>query len=174
MRTAPHDSLREFSGVKVADVEGKSELSIIVEVRPDDVTFQVKVDGMKLIAESCVTCPLGLVAILGFPAPAKDFTCDCGDGRCALSRLPHAFRFERRGDEMIWSRSQAAGSRSSLTFDYRQVSQAIHSAMVVLKAVVDAHPSGVSKCGQMMPGNLTYAELLGCVAQTRSSLARVA
>ena len=46
--------------------------------------------------------------------------------------------------------------------------------MVVLKAVVDAHPSGVSKCGQMMPGNLTYAELLGCVAQTRSSLARVA
>ena len=173
MRTATDEFMQESPSIKPAEVGPKSELKIIVEVRPDDVAFQVRIDGMKLIAEACVTCPLGLVAILGRPSAAKDFTCDCGEGRCAVNLMPHAFHVERRGREMIWLRTRASGPSSSLTFDYGQVSQAVHSAMVVLKAVVDAHPGGVSKCEHMMPGSFTYEELLSCVAQSRLSLGKV-
>ena len=156
--------------VQVCKNGATSQLKIMVEVGSEDVAFQVRIDGMKLIAEACITCPLGLVAILGHPAAEKDFTCDCAEGRCAVSRLPRTFHVERRGREMIWLRTRATGSSSALTFDYRQVCQAVHSAMVMLKAVVDANPGGVRNCEHMMPGSFTYDELLTCVAQSRLSL----
>lgn len=76
--------------VKSVGVGKQSELRLKVEVRPDDIALVVKVDGMKLTAETCVTCPLGLVSILGGPEKRKNFACDCGDGRCSSGRIPAA------------------------------------------------------------------------------------
>ena len=45
--------------VKGAGVGNPSELKLKVEVRRDEIALVVKVDGMKLTAETCVTCPLG-------------------------------------------------------------------------------------------------------------------
>ena len=42
--------------VKGAGVGNPSELKLKVEVRRDEIALVVKVDGMKLTAETCVTC----------------------------------------------------------------------------------------------------------------------
>jgi hypothetical protein len=170
MRTATDEFMQESLSTKACEAGATSQLKVMVEVGSDDVAFQVRIDGMKLIGEACITCPLGLVSILGHPAAEKDFTCDCVKGRCAVSGQSRTFHVERRGRAMIWSRTRATGSSSALTFDYRQVCQAVHSAMVMLKAVVDANPAGVRNCEHMMPGCFTYDELLTCVAQSRLSL----
>ena len=149
-----------------------SELKLMVEVRRDDIALVVKVDGMKLTAETCVTCPLGLVSILGCPEKRKNFTCDCGDGRCSSGRIPHSFNVERRGDELIWSRTNYPARSSSVSFDYHQACVAVCEALLELKTAVDAHPSGIDSCAGMMPGKFTYDELLSCIEQSRLLVAK--
>jgi hypothetical protein len=158
--------------VKRAGVGQQSELKLKVEVRRDDIALVVKVDGMKLTAETCVTCPLGLVSILGGPEKRKNFTCDCGDGRCSSGRIPHSFNVERRGDELIWSRTNYPARSSSVSFDYHQACVAVCEALLELKTAVDAHPSGIDSCAGMMPGKFTYDELLSCIEQSKLMVAK--
>ena len=158
--------------VKGAGVGRPSELKLKVEVRRDDIALVVKVDGMKLTAESCVTCPLGLVSILGGPEKRKNFTCDCGDGRCSSGRIPHSFNVERRGDELIWSRTNYPAGSSSVSFDHHQACVAVCRALLELKAAVDAHPNGIDSCAGMMPGKFTYDELLSCIEQSKLMVAK--
>jgi hypothetical protein len=145
----------------------QSELKLKVIVRHNDIALVVKVDGLKLIAETCVTCPLGLVSILGGPEKRKIFTCDCGDGRCSSGRIPHAFNVERRGDELIWSRTNYPAGSSSVSFDHHQACVAVCEALLELKAAIDAHPDGIASCAGIMPGKFTYEELLSCIEQSK-------
>ena len=158
--------------VKGVRVGKPSELKLKVEVRRDDIALVVKVDGMKLTAETCVTCPMGLVSILGGPARLENFTCDCGDGRCSSGRIPHSFNVERRDDELIWSRTNYPARTSSVSFDYHQACVAVCVALLELKASVDAHPKGIDSCARMMPGKFTYEELLSCIEQSKQLVAK--
>jgi len=143
------------------------ELKLKVEIRRDDIALVVKVDGLRLTAETCVTCPLGLVSILGGPDKRKSFTCDCGEVGCSSARAPHSFNVERRSDELIWSRTNYPERGSSVTFDYHQACVAVCDALVQLKTAVEAHPNGIASCGNMMPGKFTYEELLSCIEQSK-------
>ena len=158
--------------VKSAGVGNPSELKLKVEVRHDEIALVVKVDGMKLTAETCVTCPLGLVSILDGPEKRKNFTCDCGDGRCSSGRIPHSFNVERRGDELIWSRTNYPAGSSSVWFDHHQACVAVCEALLELKTAVDAHPKGIDSCASMMPGKFTYDELLSCIEQSKLMVAK--
>jgi hypothetical protein len=158
--------------VKGDGVCKQSELKLKVEVRRDDIALVVNVDGMKLMAETCVTCPLGLVSILGGPEKRKNFTCDCGEGLCSSRRTPHSFNVERRGDELIWSRTNYPAQSSSVTFDHHQSCVAVYQALLELKAAVDAHPNGIDSCAGMMPGKFTYDELLNCIEQSKLLVAK--
>lgn len=150
----------------------RSELKLKVELRRDELALVVKVDGMKLTAETCVTCPLGLVWILGGPEKRKNFTCDCGDGRCSSGRIPHSFNVERRGDELIWSRTNYPAGSSSVSFDHHQACVAVCEALLELKTAVDAHPNGIDSCAGMMPGKFTYDELLSCIERSKLMVAK--
>ena len=152
----------------------KSDLQLKVIVRRDEVAMVVNVDGMKLTAETCVTCPLGLVTILGGPEKRRIFTCDCDGGRCSSARIPHAFNVERRGDDLIWSRTNYPAGSSSVAFDHHQACVAVCDALLELKAAVDAHPGGIASCAGMMPGKFTYEELLSCIEQSKRLAGRVA
>lgn len=145
----------------------KSDLQLKVIVRRDEVAMVVNVDGMKLTAETCVTCPLGLVSVLGGPEKRRIFTCDCDGGRCSSARIPHAFNVERRGDDLIWSRTNYPAGSSSVAFDHHQACVAVCDALLELKAAVDAHPGGIASCAGMMPGKFTYVELLSCIEQSQ-------
>jgi hypothetical protein len=145
-----------------------SELRLKVIVRHNDIALVVKVDGLKLVAESCVTCPLGLVSILGGSAKRKVFTCDCGGERCSGGRIAHTFNVERRGDELIWSRTNYPAGISSVTFDHHQACVAVCEALLELKTAVDAHPDGIASCAGIMPGKFTYEELLSCIEQSKT------
>jgi len=149
-----------------------SELKLKVEVRHDEIALVVNVDGLKLAAETCVTCPLGLVSILGGPEKRKNFTCDCGDGRCSSGRIPHSFNVERRGDELIWSRTNYPARSSSVSFDHHQACVAVCEALLELKTAVDAHAGGIDSCARMMPGKFTYDELLSCIEQSKLMVAK--
>jgi len=150
----------------------QSELKLKVEVHRDEIALLVKVDGLKLTAETCVSCPLGLVSILGGPERRKYFTCDCGESRCSSARIPHAFNVERRGDELIWSRTNYPAPSSSVTFDHHQACVAVCEALLELKTAVDAHPNGIASCASMMPGKFTYEELLSCIEQSKLLVAK--
>jgi hypothetical protein len=152
----------------------KSDLKLKVVVQRDEVALVVNVDGMKLTAETCVTCPLGLVSVLGGPERRRIFTCDCDDGRCAGARIPHAFNVERRGDDLIWSRTNYPAGSSSVAFDHHQACVAVCEALQELKSAVDAHPGGIASCAGMMPGKFTYEELLSCIEQSKRLAGRVA
>jgi hypothetical protein len=152
----------------------RSELTLKVVVRPDDVALVVKVDGMRVAAETCVTCPLGLVSVLGGPEKRRLFTCDCDGGRCASARLPHFFNVERSGDALIWSRTNYPAGRSSVAFDHHQACVAVCEALLELKSVVDAHPGGIASCAGMMPRKFTYEELLSCIEQSKRLAGRAA
>jgi hypothetical protein len=115
---------------------------------------------------------LGLVSILGGPAQRRIFTCDCGEARCSSGRIPHAFNVERRGDELIWSRTNYPAGSSSVSFDHHQACVAACQALLELKAAVDAHPDGIASCAAMMPGKFTYDELLGCIEQSKLLVAQ--
>lgn len=145
----------------------KSDLQLKVIVRRDEVAMVVNVDGMRLIAETCVTCPLGLVSVLGGPEKRRIFTCDCDGARCSSARIPHAFNVERRGDDLIWSRTNYPAGSSSVAFDHHQACVAVCDALLELKAAVDAHPGGIASCAGMMPGKFTYEELLSCIEQSK-------
>jgi hypothetical protein len=149
-----------------------SELKLKVEVRHDEIALVVNVDGLKLAAETCVTCPLGLVSILGGPEKRKNFTCDCAEARCSSGRIPHTFNVERRGDELICSRTNYPARSSSVSFDHHQACVAVCEALLELKAVVDAHPDGIASCAGMMPGKFTYDELLSCIEQSKLLVAK--
>jgi hypothetical protein len=173
MSSAPDDGeAYKLLVVKGVGVGNPSELKLKVEVRHDEIALVVKVDGMKLTAETCVTCPLGLVSILGGPEKRKDFTCDCGDGRCSSGRIPHSFNVERRGDELIWSRTNYPAGSSSVSFDHHQACVAVCEALLELKTAVDAHPKGIDSCASMMPGKFTYDELLSCIEQSKLMVAK--
>ncbi|MCX8489041.1 MAG: hypothetical protein ORN22_08035 [Opitutales bacterium] len=173
MSSAPDDGeTYKLLVVKGAGVGKPSDLKLKVEVRRDDIALVVKVDGMKLTAETCVTCPLGLVSILGGPEKRKNFTCDCGDGRCSSGRIPHSFNVERRGDELIWSRTNYPAGSSSVSFDHHQACVAVCEALLELKSAVDAHPKGIDSCAGMMPGKFTYEELLSCIEQSKLMVAK--
>jgi hypothetical protein len=146
----------------------QSELRLKVVVRHNDIALMVKVDGLKLVAETCVSCPLGLVSILGGSERRKVFTCDCGAGRCSGGRIAHTFNVERRGDELIWSRTNYPAGISSVTFDHHQACVAVCEALLELKAAVDAHPDGIASCAGIMPGKFTYEELLSCIEQSKT------
>ncbi len=158
--------------VKGVGAGKRSELKLKVVVRHDDIALIANVDGMKLTAETCVTCPLGLVSILGGPAQRKIFTCDCGEARCASGRIPHSFNVERRGDELIWSRTNYPAGSSSVSFDHHQACVAVCQALLELKVAVDAHPDGIASCAAMMPGKFTYDELLSCIEQSKLLVAK--
>ena len=65
MSSAPDDGEAMKPLVVRANEAGKPhELKHKVEIRRDDIALVVKVDGLRLTAETCVTCPLGLVSIL--------------------------------------------------------------------------------------------------------------
>jgi hypothetical protein len=145
----------------------RSELKVKVVIRPDDIVLVVKVDGMKLTAETCVTCPLGLVSVLGGAEKRRVFTCDCDGGRCASARLLHFFNVERHGDALIWSRTNYPAGRSSVAFDHHQACVAVCEALLELKAAVDVHPGGIDSCAGLMPGSFTYEELLSCIEQSK-------
>lgn len=168
MSSAPDDGEAMKPLVVRANEAGKPhELKLKVEIRRDDIALVVKVDGLRLTAETCVTCPLGLVSILGGPDKRKSFTCDCGDGRCSSGRIPHSFNVERRGDELIWSRTNYPAGSSSVTFDYHQACVEVCRALLELKTAVDAHPNGIESFAGMMPGKFTYDELLSCIEQSK-------
>jgi hypothetical protein len=77
MSSAPDDGeTYKPLAVKGVGAVQRSELKFKVVVLHDDIALIANVDGMKLIAEICVTCPLGLVSILGGPAQRRIFTCD--------------------------------------------------------------------------------------------------
>jgi len=172
MSSAPADGVSFKPLALSADGVGSpSLLKLKVEVRRDELALVVDIDGMKLTAETCVTCPLGLVSILGGPVKRKNFTCDCGETRCSSSRIPHAFSVERRGEELIWSRNNYPGTSSSVTFDHHQACVAVCAALLELKAAVDAHPDGIASCASMMPGKFTYEELLSCIEQSKRLVA---
>jgi hypothetical protein len=168
MSSAPDDeeALKPLV-VKGVGAAQQSELKLKVVVRHNDIALMVQVDGLKLIAETCVTCPLGLVSILGGSAKRKVFTCDCGGERCSGGRIPHAFNVERRGDELIWSRTNYPAGSSSVSFDHHQACVAVCEALLELKAAVDAHPDGIASCAGIMPGKFTYEELLSCIEQSK-------
>jgi hypothetical protein len=153
--------------VKGVGAGQRSELKLKVVVRHDDIALIANVDGMKLAAETCVTCPLGLVSILGGSAQRKICTCDCGEVRCASGRIPHSFNVERRGDELIWTRTNYPAGSSAVSFDHHQACVAVCQALLELKAAVDAHPDGIASCAGMMPGKFTYDELLSCIEQSK-------
>ena len=153
--------------VKAVGTGQCSVLKLKVLVHHDEIALVVQVDGMKLTAEICVTCPLGLVSILGGSTRRKIFTCDCGEGRCASGRIPHSFNVERRGDELIWSRTNYPTGSSSVSFDHHQACVAVCQALLELKAAVDAHPDGIASCASIMPGKFTYDELLSCIEQSK-------
>lgn len=152
----------------------KSDLKLKVVVRRDDIALVVNVDGMKLTAETCVTCPLGLVSVLGGPEKRRIFTCDCDGGRCSSARIAHAFNVERRGDDLIWSRTNYPAGSSSVAFDHHQACVAVCEALLELKSAVDAHPGGIASCAGMMPGKFTYEELLSCIEQSKRLAGRAA
>ena len=152
----------------------RSELKLKVVVRPDDIALEVNVDGMRVASETCVTCPLGLVSVLGGAEKRRVFTCDCDGGRCASARLPHFFNVERNEDALIWSRTNYPAGRSSVAFDHHQACVAVCEALLELKAAVDAHPGGIASCSGMMPGKFTYEELLGCIEQSKRLAGRAA
>jgi hypothetical protein len=151
-----------------------SELKLKVEVRHDEIALVVNIDGLKLAAETCVTCPLGLVSILGGPEMRRNFTCESRPGGCSGGRIQHSFNVERRGGELIWSRTNYPAARSSVTFDYHQACVAVCEALLELKTAVDAHPDGITSCAGMMPGKFTYEELLGCIEQSKRMVAESA
>jgi hypothetical protein len=175
MSSTPDDGVNfkplVLSGVRVGT---PSLLKLKVEVRLDELALVVNVDGLKLTAETCVTCPLGLVSILRGSSKRKNFTCDCGDTRCSSSRIPHAFNVERRGAELIWSRTSYPGSSSAVTFVHHQACVAVCAALLELKAAVDAHPNWIASCASMMPGKFTYEELLSCIEQSKRLVAEAA
>jgi hypothetical protein len=152
----------------------KSDLKLKVIVQRDGVALVVNVDGMKLTAETCVTCPLGLVSVLGGPEKRRIFTCDCDGGRCSSARIPHAFNVERRGDDLIWSRTNYPAGSSSVAFDHHQACVAVCEALLELKSAIDAHPGGIASCAGMMPGKFTYEELLSCIEQSKRLAGRAA
>jgi hypothetical protein len=145
----------------------RSELKLKVVVRPDDIALEVNVDGMRVAAATCVTCPLGLVSVLGGAEKLRVFTCDCDGGSCASARLPHFFNVERSGDMLIWSRTNYPAGRRSVAFDHHQACVAVCEALTELKSAVDAHPDGIASCAGIMPGKFTYDELLSCIAQSK-------
>jgi hypothetical protein len=51
---------------------------------------------------------------------------------------------------------------------------AVCSALLELKAVVDAHPDGIASCAGTMPGKFTYEELLSCIEQSKRLVAEAA
>jgi hypothetical protein len=168
MSSAPDDGeTYKPLAVKGVGAVQRSELKLKVVVLHDDIALIANVDGLKLIAETCVTCPLGLVSILGGPAQRKIFTCDCGEARCSSGRIPHAFNVERRGDELIWSRTNYPAGSSSVSFDHHQACVAVCEALLELKAAVDAHPDGIASCAGIMPGKFTYEDLLSCIEQSK-------
>jgi hypothetical protein len=61
-----------------------------------------------------------------------------------------------------------------VTFDHHQACVAVCSALLELKAVVDAHPDGIASCAGMMPGKFTYEELLSCIEQSKRLVAEAA
>ena len=173
MSSAPDDGVSYRPLIVKSGALGlPSELKLKVEVHHDEIALLVKVDGLKLTAETCVSCPLGLVSILGGPETRKYFTCDCGESRCASARIPHAFNVERRGDELIWSRTNYPAPSSSVTFDHHQACVAVCEALLELKAAFDTHPNGIASCASMMPGKFTYEELLSCIEQSKLLVAK--
>jgi hypothetical protein len=175
MSSAPDDGVTaKPSKASRSNVGTPSELKLVVQVRRDAISLVVKVDGLKLTAETCVTCPLGLVSVLGGPDKRRNFTCDCGDSRCTSSRIPHSFDVERRGKELVWSRTSYPGASSSVTFDHHQACVAVCAALLELKSAVDSHPDGITSCASMMPGRFTYEELLSCIEQSKRLVAEAA
>lgn len=142
-----------------------SRLNLTVRVRRDDIALAVEVDGSKVIAEPCVSCPHGLVSMLGGSEERRIFTCDCGGKRCAAERITHTFNVARHGDELIWTRTNYPAGSSSVSFDHHQACVAVCQALLELKAAVDAHPEGIAGCAGMMPGRLSYEDLLNCIRQ---------
>jgi hypothetical protein len=156
-------------------VAGKlSALKLSIQVRHDDIALIVEVDGLKVVAEACVACPHGLVSILGATARRNLFCCEGAAVRCASARIAHSFNVERRGDELIWTRTNYPAGSSSVSFDHHQACVAVCQALLELKAAVDAHPDGIASCAAMMPGKFTYDELLSCIEQSKLLVAQAA
>jgi hypothetical protein len=166
----PHDPDGVTSApvvVRSAGPPRRSELKLKVRARHDEVALVVKVDGLRLDAEACVTCPLGLVSILGGAAQRKVFTCERESGCCAGRGIAHAFNVERRGDALIWTRTNYPAGSSSVTFDHHQACVEVCRALLELKSAVDAAPGGIGSCVGVMPAKFSYAELLDCIEQSR-------
>jgi hypothetical protein len=144
-----------------------SELRLRVETRSDAFALVVEVDGRRVAAETCVTCPLGLVSALAGPERRRDFTCEGGGAPCASRRQPHAFNVEPSGPDLIWSRTNYPGTSRSVTFDRHQACVAVCAALLELKAAIDADPAGMARCAKMMPGEFTYDDLLRCIERSR-------
>jgi hypothetical protein len=151
-----------------------SELRLRVETRNDAFALVVEVDGRRVAAETCVTCPLGLVSALAGPERRRDFTCEGEGAPCASRRQPHAFNVERRGPALIWSRTNYPGTSRSVAFDRHQACVAVCAALLELKAAVDADPAGMARCAKMMPGEFTYDDLLHCIERSRRMVAESA
>lgn len=151
-----------------------SELRLRVETRSDAFALVIEVDGRRVAAETCVTCPLGLVSALAGPERRRDFTCEGGGAPCASRRQPHAFNVEPRGPDLIWSRTNYPGTSRSVTFDRHQACVAVCAALLELKAAVDADPAGMARCAKMMPGAFTYDDLLRCIERSRRMVAESA
>jgi hypothetical protein len=145
----------------------RSELRLRVETRSDAFALVVEVDGRRVAAETCVTCPLGLVSALAGPERRRDFTCEGGGAPCASRRQPHAFNVEPSGPDLIWSRTNYPGTSRSVTFDRHQACVAVCAALLELKAAIDADPAGMARCAKMMPGEFTYDDLLRCIERSR-------
>ena len=175
MTSSPDDGeVLKCPALDVAGARKPSELKLKVELRRDVIALVVNVDGLKLAAETCVTCPLGLVSILGGPEIRRNFTCESARSGCSGGRIQHSFNVERRGEELIWSRTNYPAGRSSVTFDYHQACVAVCEALLELKTAVDAHPDGISSCASMMPGQFTYDELQSCIDQSKRMVAESA
>jgi hypothetical protein len=160
---------------RAASKGGKlSALKLSIQVRHDDIALIVEVDGLKVVAEACVACPHGLVSILGATARRNLFCCEGAAVRCASARIAHSFNVERRGDELIWTRTNYPAGSSSVSFDHHQACVAVCQALLELKAAVDAHPDGIASCAAMMPGKFTYDELLSCIEQSKLLVAQKA
>ena len=97
-----------------------------------------------------------------------------GESPIGSGRIQHSFNVERRGEELIWSRTNYPAGRSSVTFDYHQACVAVCEALLELKTAVDAHPDGIRSCASMMPGKFTYDELLSCIDQSKRMVAESA
>jgi hypothetical protein len=51
---------------------------------------------------------------------------------------------------------------------------AVCTALLELKAAVDADPAGMARCAKMMPGTFTYADLLRCIERSQRMVAESA